>query len=158
MNSHFIPIKSAFHCPTCFFNRHRPNAFSYFSPSVRSTFQAFSDNPKPDLRKINSDQSSPCTAAISILAGVVNFLPHPNPPRTRGEGVRNSQSQDCYNRFPIIPDILYMKDISAVKRQVVALADFNTFLRTGFPACSTISQFSRFTGILPVPDRGTKYQ
>jgi hypothetical protein len=30
-------------------------------------------------------------AAIAILAGVVNFLPHPNPPRTRGEGVRNSQ-------------------------------------------------------------------
>ena len=28
---------------------------------------------------------------IAILAGVVNFLPHPNPPRTRGPGVRNSQ-------------------------------------------------------------------
>ena len=28
---------------------------------------------------------------IAILAGVVNFLPHPSPPRTRGEGVRNSQ-------------------------------------------------------------------
>ena len=28
---------------------------------------------------------------IAILAGVVIFLPHPNPPRTRGEGVRNSQ-------------------------------------------------------------------
>jgi hypothetical protein len=28
---------------------------------------------------------------IAILAGVVNFLPHPNPPRSRGEGVRNSQ-------------------------------------------------------------------
>jgi len=28
---------------------------------------------------------------IAILPGVVNFLPHPNPPRTRGEGVRNSQ-------------------------------------------------------------------
>ena len=28
---------------------------------------------------------------IAILAGVVNFLPHPNPPRTRGLGVRNSQ-------------------------------------------------------------------
>jgi hypothetical protein len=28
---------------------------------------------------------------IAILAGVVNFLPHPNPPRTRGEGVRDSQ-------------------------------------------------------------------
>ena len=28
---------------------------------------------------------------IAILAGVVNFLPHPNPPRTRGSGVRNSQ-------------------------------------------------------------------
>jgi len=26
-----------------------------------------------------------------ILAGVVNFLPYPNPPRTRGLGVRNSQ-------------------------------------------------------------------
>ena len=29
--------------------------------------------------------------SIAILAGVVNFLPHPNPPRTRGPGVRNSQ-------------------------------------------------------------------
>jgi hypothetical protein len=29
--------------------------------------------------------------AIAILAGVVIFLPHPSPPRTRGEGVRNSQ-------------------------------------------------------------------
>ena len=28
---------------------------------------------------------------IANLAGVVNFLPHPSPPRTRGEGVRNSQ-------------------------------------------------------------------
>ena len=28
---------------------------------------------------------------IAILAGVVNFLPHPNPPREFGEGVRNSQ-------------------------------------------------------------------
>lgn len=28
---------------------------------------------------------------IAILAGVVFFLPHPNPPRTRGSGVRNSQ-------------------------------------------------------------------
>jgi hypothetical protein len=28
---------------------------------------------------------------IAILAGVVNFLPHPNPPRTRDPGVRNSQ-------------------------------------------------------------------
>ena len=28
---------------------------------------------------------------IAILAGVVNFLPHSNPPRTRGSGVRNSQ-------------------------------------------------------------------
>ncbi|WP_445250231.1 RNA-guided endonuclease InsQ/TnpB family protein [Microcoleus sp. OTE_8_concoct_300] len=28
---------------------------------------------------------------IAILAGVVNFLPLPNPPRTCGEGVRNSQ-------------------------------------------------------------------
>ncbi|MEG4171226.1 DUF255 domain-containing protein [Microcoleus sp. S13_C3] len=28
MNSHFIPIKSVFHWPTCCFNRHRPNAFS----------------------------------------------------------------------------------------------------------------------------------
>ncbi|WP_445252114.1 hypothetical protein [Microcoleus sp. B13-B6] len=27
MNSHFIPIKSAFHCLTCFLNR-RPNACS----------------------------------------------------------------------------------------------------------------------------------
>ena len=30
-------------------------------------------------------------AHIAILAGVVNFLPHPNPPRTRGSGVRDSQ-------------------------------------------------------------------
>src|SRR4028118_2027243 len=28
---------------------------------------------------------------LAILAGVVNFLPHPNPPRTRGSGVRDSQ-------------------------------------------------------------------
>ena len=28
---------------------------------------------------------------IAILAGVVNFLPYPNPPRTRGSGVRDSQ-------------------------------------------------------------------
>ena len=28
---------------------------------------------------------------IAILAGVVNFLPHPNPPREFGPGVRNSQ-------------------------------------------------------------------
>ena len=28
---------------------------------------------------------------IANLAGVVNFLPHPSPPRTRGSGVRNSQ-------------------------------------------------------------------
>ena len=28
---------------------------------------------------------------IAILAGVVNFLPHPSPPREFGEGVRNSQ-------------------------------------------------------------------
>jgi len=28
---------------------------------------------------------------IAILAGVVNFLPHPNPPQGIGEGVRNSQ-------------------------------------------------------------------
>ena len=26
---------------------------------------------------------------IAIIAGVVNFLPHPNPPRSRGPGVRN---------------------------------------------------------------------
>jgi hypothetical protein len=31
------------------------------------------------------------TNTIAILAGVVIFLPHPSPPRTRGEGVRNSQ-------------------------------------------------------------------
>jgi hypothetical protein len=30
-------------------------------------------------------------ATIAILAGVVKILPHPNPPRTRGSGVRNSQ-------------------------------------------------------------------
>ena len=29
--------------------------------------------------------------AMAILAGLVNFLPHPSPPRTRGSGVRNSQ-------------------------------------------------------------------
>ena len=29
--------------------------------------------------------------AIAILAGVVNFLPHPNPPREFGEGVKNLQ-------------------------------------------------------------------
>ena len=28
---------------------------------------------------------------IAILAGVVNFLPHPNPPRGFGKGLRNSQ-------------------------------------------------------------------
>jgi hypothetical protein len=28
---------------------------------------------------------------IAILAGVVNFLPHPNTPQGIGEGVRNSQ-------------------------------------------------------------------
>ena len=28
---------------------------------------------------------------IAILAGVINFLPHPNPPRSRGSGVRNLQ-------------------------------------------------------------------
>ena len=28
---------------------------------------------------------------IAILAGVINFLPHPSPPRSRGPGVRNSQ-------------------------------------------------------------------
>jgi len=28
---------------------------------------------------------------IAILAGVVNFLPHPNPPRGFGDKVRNSQ-------------------------------------------------------------------
>ena len=28
---------------------------------------------------------------IAILAGVINFLPHPSPRRSRGEGVRNSQ-------------------------------------------------------------------
>jgi hypothetical protein len=28
---------------------------------------------------------------IAILAGVVNFLPHPNPPRGFGERARNSQ-------------------------------------------------------------------
>ena len=28
---------------------------------------------------------------IAILAGVVNSLPYPNSPRTRGSGVRNSQ-------------------------------------------------------------------
>ncbi|NJM63948.1 MAG: hypothetical protein HC849_33505 [Oscillatoriales cyanobacterium RU_3_3] len=31
------------------------------------------------------------TQDIAILAGAVNFLPHPNPPRTSGEGVRNLQ-------------------------------------------------------------------
>jgi len=31
------------------------------------------------------------TPHIAILAGVINFLPHPSPPRTQGEGVRNSQ-------------------------------------------------------------------
>jgi hypothetical protein len=30
-------------------------------------------------------------ATIAILAGVVKILPHPNPPRCLGEGVRNSQ-------------------------------------------------------------------
>ncbi|GEM_PF-1504781 len=35
--------------------------------------------------------------SIAILAGVVNFLPYPNPPRTRSEGVRNQQMiEDCY--------------------------------------------------------------
>ena len=29
--------------------------------------------------------------SIAIIAGVVNFLPHPNAPREFGEGVRNSQ-------------------------------------------------------------------
>ena len=31
---------------------------------------------------------------IAILAGVVNFLPHPNPPRTRGPGVRNNPPRE----------------------------------------------------------------
>jgi predicted aspartyl protease len=31
------------------------------------------------------------TGDIAILAGVVNFLPHPSPPREFGEGARNSQ-------------------------------------------------------------------
>ena len=35
---------------------------------------------------------------IAILAGAVNFLPHPSPPRSRGSGVRNSQMiQDRYS-------------------------------------------------------------
>jgi hypothetical protein len=32
-----------------------------------------------------------CRCNRAILAGVVNFLPHPSPPRTCGPGVRNSQ-------------------------------------------------------------------
>ena len=37
-----------------------------------------------------TDQAD-CRCNRAILAGVVNFLPHPSPPRTRGPGVRNSQ-------------------------------------------------------------------
>jgi hypothetical protein len=40
---------------------------------------------------------------ITILAGVVIFLPHPNPPREFGEGVRNSQMiLDCYMLSDVI--------------------------------------------------------
>ena len=42
---------------------------------------------------------------IAILAGVVNFFPHPCPPRTRGSGVRNSQMiQDCYSTAATVPN------------------------------------------------------
>ena len=40
---------------------------------------------------IQSSAPASKRATIAILAGVVNFLPHPNPPREFGEGVRNSQ-------------------------------------------------------------------
>jgi len=48
-----------------------------------------SSNGRSPLMRVSSSNS--VYVAIAILAGVVNFLPHPNPPRTRGEGVRNSQ-------------------------------------------------------------------
>jgi transposase len=39
----------------------------------------------------HDDRDGNAAKNIAILAGVVNFLPHPNPPRTRGPGVRDSQ-------------------------------------------------------------------
>jgi len=41
--------------------------------------------------QVKIPEKRPIVGYIAILAGVVNFLPHPSPPRTRGEGVRNSQ-------------------------------------------------------------------
>jgi len=58
------------------------NPFSLLSSSAPSAPSAV--HKKKPFHKENS-------IAIAILAGVVNFLPHPNPPRTRGEGVRDSQ-------------------------------------------------------------------
>jgi hypothetical protein len=41
------------------------------------------------LKKV--EESAINFSYIAILAGVVNFLPHPSPPREFGEGVRNLQ-------------------------------------------------------------------
>jgi hypothetical protein len=46
---------------------------------------------KTNSGKLADDRKSITFTDIAILAGVVNFLPHPSPPRTRGPGVRNSQ-------------------------------------------------------------------
>ena len=46
----------------------------------RLTVEEFCQNAMPQL---NESYSNPCRSR--------KFLPHPNPPRTQGEGVRNSQ-------------------------------------------------------------------
>jgi hypothetical protein len=46
---------------------------------------------KGSRRSMKKQPSRPPKHDIAILAGIVNFLPHPSPPREFGEGVRNSQ-------------------------------------------------------------------
>jgi len=63
-----------------------PNTFVCFvTPSSRKPGQ---NCQPPD--KISKSSRSGTQYFIAILAGVVNFLRHPSPPRTRS-GVRNSQ-------------------------------------------------------------------
>ncbi|MEG4852569.1 hypothetical protein QUB10_16985 [Microcoleus sp. B5-D4] len=64
----------------------------------------------------------------------------------------------CHNEFPIISEIISLIHITAVKPQVGIGGGFQHPFKNRQDACSTKESTYCGTGILPVPDKGTKYQ
>src|SRR4028119_1439130 len=77
---------------------------------------------------------------IAILAGVVNFLPHPNPPRTRSLG-----SKKFTNDARIAIDILYsFYDVFMISEPLT--------LSTSNPVLAAKGLTRRFGGLIAVND------